>query len=148
METTLKSAVLKKILSKLPKLMNKDAIRTLTASENAVFSFDDGSEAIDIVASHVDEKFDDELLSLFPNVKRSAELEIAKNIDRNLYTELTDKIFELNTITAKIDTKYGTDVDFLLDEIYTIAGVDKETCEKIRNAKVTLQDINSSSIKL
>lgn len=153
---SIKSSVLKTLIKGCPKIMNSDAVRTLTTDpDKAVFGMEDAVEAQGEIAMDegkvdgVDETLKETSLDVFPNLKLQAEVEICKEMDRTTYDEFSEVWDQLGKIISKVDEDYGPLVDrFLADEIISIDGVDKDTVDKVINANVSLTTINSETAKI
>lgn len=142
-----KSKVLLSLIKDVPGFMKKDGVRTLISNpDNAVFGYEDGAEAINAIdlsekeKKNIDDKFESTSLDeLFPNARLRAELEIARNTDRMKYKEFKDALIKLDDLSKEIDTEYGSDLDFLLDEIKGVA--DPAGVDAVKNMKVSILSI-------
>jgi hypothetical protein len=155
LENTVKSAILRKIIHGAPGIMNKEAVKTLiTDPVQSIFGIEDGADAIADVEMNEgkvlegDKKVDELHLDIFPNVKLSAELEAAKNVNRMLYDDFTDAYLSLDGITKKLDEQFGDEISILLDEIKTIDGVNVSTVDKVKDLQVDLTSVNSENPNL
>ena len=103
-----------------------------------------------IELSNTDKKIIDDgeestkLADLFPNPRLSAEIEIIKNVDRNLYQCFKDKMLELNSIAKEIDEAAGPSLDFLLDEIKEQC--DDSSVDAVKNMGVSIINVEDGKI--
>ena len=145
-----KSKVILNLIQNVPGLMDKKAVKNLaTNPKNNLLGFEDASAAISAIElSETDRKIVDEaetkLADLFPNPKLSAELEIIKNTNRNLYKCFCDKMLELDSIAKDIDSEAGAELDFLLDEIKEEA--DSNVIDELKNLNVSIINVEDGKI--
>ena len=163
---TTKSKVVLGLIKRYPNLFSKKAVKTMvTDPSHAIFSYEDGAEAINTAADDAPVNMDEtntepsgaekreikkdaadlHITDLFPNAKLEAELAIAADIERNMFDEFSDAWEKLNGITQKIDDQFGDKLGMLLDELIVVDPQSKPAIEKIRNSKVTLTEIDSSA---
>lgn len=147
-----KSKVVLNLIQNVPGFMDKRAVKNLaTDPKNTLLGFEDASTAISAIEmTEADKKMIDEaedsthLADLFPNPRLSAEIEIIKNTNRNLYKSFCDKMLELDSIAKEIDTEAGAELDFLLDEIKEQA--EPSLVDEIKNLNVSIINVETGKI--
>lgn len=147
-----KSKVILNLVQNVPGLMTKDAVKNLaTNPKNNLLGFEDAAAAVSAIElSNTDKKIIDDgeestkLADLFPNPRLSAEIEIIKNVDRNLYQCFKDKMLELNSIAKEIDEAAGPSLDFLLDEIKEQC--DDSSVDAVKNMGVSIINVEDGKI--
>jgi cobalamin biosynthesis Mg chelatase CobN len=145
LDSVTKSLIIKDLIRKNPNLISKEGIKTLiTDPDKAMLSIEDGSEALNFspTGSNSDAKVKELHLDVLPNMdKLDALVTAARHSDIQVYKDFTQSYLILNEVSQKISSNYNDDVNFLLDELKSVNGANKEEIDKLINAKTDLMDV-------